>query len=369
MSEVSPEWIEALRAQPTPWISWLEQDEREEIAARLHERYAGRGPVFVPLTDATRQLSRAMLARLVPVAEVACGRARPSVVERTALLLVEREDPRHLIVAVHEEIPPFLWFPAGQDLASLEAALAPYRGPSAPREFDMARRARGFIGTEGILEMDRDALLDHLSMSPLAESLFWGSAHEHDPWPEDISQQDLARFAHGARAHMAQREGAVWSMSFRAIASRAVVTLEDHGGMFALQVRYDPAGHSALLGALAEQFQMSWPDDLPVDVAALLIGLYFEDSPKLIALIEQALDAGVEADVDALVFNLYALSCVRHGDVTFLELLDICSRHPHVEVRTAVADIAIRRGFDGVLAILAARERDAALRQQLLERL
>lgn len=359
------DWLEALRAQAEN-LEWLEPEAREELTEQLHEDYRGKGPVFVPLGEHARQLARVMLDRLTPIARAPLGPARPSVVERSALLFIEPNEPQHLVAAVHEAIPPFLWFPAGQTLAQLDEALAPYRHPANPSALEAPGRARAFVGTPGILDMDRKGMLDHFSMTPLAESLFWGSAHPQDPWPEDIATEDLPEFVEGAGEYMAQREGATWSMSFRSIASRAVITLEDHDGLFAAQVRYWPGGHEPLIGALREQFQMSWPQDLPVDVAALFVGLHFEDRARLTELVAARQPA---EGLDRLIFDLYALSVIGHGDLSVVEVLRPFAEHDALQVRTAIADIAIRRGYDFLLARMAAREPDDGLRAQLLERL
>lgn len=359
-------WFEDLNQQEHPRVTWLTSGESEEIAARLAAKYSGTPP-FVPLNQQARELSGAMLTRLRPVGHVTLGPTRPSLIEQKALLFIERSDPQHLLVALHEEVPPLLWFPAGQTLASLEAALSVYTvEEAAPEASDFRRRARGFIGTEGILEMDREELVSHLSMNPLGESLFWGSAHDEDPWPERIESDDLSQFADGAELYMAQRDGAVWSLSFRAIASRSVITLEDHDGIFVVQVRYEPAPHDVQLRAFGAQFQLSWPSDLPLDVATMLIGLFYEDRTKLERLLtEQSFDI----DPSGFIFNMYAYASVRWGDLGMLELLEGLSEHRELEVRTAVADIAIRHGYDYLLAMMAAKERNHALRDELLERL
>ena len=359
-------WFDALQEQQHPEITWFTDDEREELVARLTAKYAGTPP-FVPLNQQARDLCGAMLTRLRPVGEVALGPTRPSLIRQKALLFIEQNDPQHLLVALHEEVPPLLWFPAGQTFAALEEALSVYALDTAsPDVRRFRRRSRGFLGTEGILEMDRETLIGHLSMHPLGESLFWGSEHDIDPWPETIETEDLSLFADGADVHMAQRDGAVWSLSFRAIASRAVITIEDHEGIFVVQVRYDPAPHSAQLRAFGAQFQLSWPDDLPLDVATLLVGLFYEDRDKLERLLTER---PYELDPSGFIFNLYAYASVRWGDLGVLELLESLSDHRELEVRTAVADIAIRHGYDYLLAVMVSRERNHALRDELLERL
>ena len=226
------DWFSRVREE-LEGATWFDEDERAEHTQALHDRYVqGRGSVFVPLSDVALTLARAMVARLEVRGTLDLGAARPGVVRRRALLCTERDQPQHVIVAVHEDVPPFLWFPAGRTAAEIEEALAPYRAEAAADEFAFTQRARGFMGTEAMIEMDRAQLMEHLSMHPLAESLFWGSASERDPWPSSIETTDLPDLADTAREHLAQRAGAVWSISCRAICSRAVITIEDHEGMF-----------------------------------------------------------------------------------------------------------------------------------------
>ena len=120
------------------------------------------------------------------------------------------------------------------------------------------------------------------------------------------------------------------------------------------------------LRAFGAQFQLSWPDDLPLDVATLLVGLFYEDRDKLERLLTER---PYELDPSGFIFNLYAYASVRWGDLGVLELLESLSDHRELEVRTAVADIAIRHGYDYLLAVMVSRERNHALRDELLERL
>ena len=347
---------------------WFDEQERAERTQQLHDRYMqGRGSVFVPLSDTALALARAMVARLEVWGTITLGAARPGVVQREAMLCTEREQPQHILIAVHEDVPPFLWFPAGQSAAEVHEALAPYRAEAAADEFSFEGRERGFLGTEAMIEMDRAQVFEHLSMHPLAESLFWGSASERDPWPSSIETSDLPELADEAREHLSQRAGAVWSISCRAIASRAVVMIEDHEGMFVAQVRYQPAPHHDLISALSAQFRQDWPSDLPVDVVALLIGFFFERADKTRG--EILSQIARDSDHEALTLDLYVLSALMHGDVRLIEDLRPMMAHPDVQIRTVVADIAIRQGFEGLFVMMASREQDADLRRELIERL
>lgn len=368
--DTHPTWLQDLIASDAP-IEWFDEAEAAEVAEEFDELTAGGGSNFVPLGEMARVLSEHMYERLTPVGRCAVSAPRPNVVEAHVTLFIERDDPSHLLAAVHPDIPPFFWFPAGQTPEAFAEAIAPYQVETAPEVLSLPHHARGFIGTEGVIEMGRDELVSHISMNPLAESLFWGSAHASDPWPADIGTDNVADFVQGADAYLAQRKGAVWSMSFRSIASRAVVTIEDHDGIFVADVRYEDAGHDELIGALNEQFQMCWPAGFPVDVAALFVGFHFEDIARLSEMIDRGpWDQRVPSLTQEDLLNLYALSAVLHGDHDMLPYLLHWMNHTSPEVRLTVADVAVRRGHDFLLAMMAAREDvESDLYTQLTERL
>ena len=191
-----------------------------------------------------------------------------------------------------------------------------------------------------------------------------------DPWPDQIETKDLAGLVDHAAPFLAQRDEETWSLGFRSLVSRADVRVEDHDGVFVAHVRYEGAHHAPLIGALNAQFAMSWPLDFPVDVAAIFVGFPFEDPARL----EELLDAGPWHDPSPRLskedlLNLYAWSAAMEGDLDMIERLVQWSTHQALEVRLTIADVAIRRGFDFLVAMMAAEERDDELREQLLERL
>ncbi len=363
-----PSWLTSLARDHAGW-SWLDTQEVEDFVTRMTQRYAGRGPAFVPLQKEVVYVCQRLIERLVPVATIPTTPRRPDVVPHLATVLIEKNAPEHVIICVHEELPPLLWFPAGQTLESVSSQMTPYTGQDpAPAAVDMPMMHRGFIGTPGILEMSRDELLAHWSTSPLAESLFWGSAHLTDPWPSQISAAELPELSEQAAHFLAQHPDAPWGVSFRAIASRSILGFEDHDGLLTLQFHYTPAGHAPLIAALNAQFGYQWPLDLPVDVCALLIGLHYEESDQIMEFIDES--SGVAGDADELIFNLYALASVMHGDLSFVETLRPLLSHPSQEVREAIADIALRHNLDFLLLWMLEREPETSpLHHAILQRL
>ena len=349
MSRVEPEnipsWLSKVASHHEGW-QWIQEEEASEIAQAMTSRYAGRGPAFVPLQPEIVKLCRMLVERLRPVATIPAGPRRPDVVDHRATIFLEINSPRHMIVCVHHELPPLLWFPAGDSAAQLAEKMAPYMlTTTAPETVHFSARRRGFIGTPGILEMSRDDLFAHWSTSPLAESLFWGSAFENDPWPEHISQKELASLSEKAAMFLSQHPDGPWGVSFRAIASRAIVSFEDHDGLWTLSLHYEPAAHQELIQALNAQFQQQWPLDLPVDLCAVLIGFHFEEATQLEALILEANNAR-PVDLSELIFNLYAYACVTRHDLSGVRVLRPFLTHFEPDVREAVLDIALRHGLD-----------------------
>lgn len=369
-----PTWLLEMAEQTSGW-RWLEMKEREAMMLELRERYSGSGPAFVPLKPEIVRLCQLLLERLQPVATLPIAPRRPDVLEHQAIVFTEIARPAHVIVAVHQEIPPLLWFPAGATAQQLHEQLEPYLlETAAPAAIDLPVMRRAFLGTPGILELERDELLVHWSSSPLAESLFWGGAHERDPWPEQISAEQLPELSERAALYMAQHPQGPWSLSFRAIASRAILSFEDHDGMFTLQLHYTPARHAPLITALNEQFQQSWPLDLPADVCALLIGLSFETPDRLLDRLDAWQAAQSEEELQSIAFELYALAATMRGDLSWIPRLRPLLHGP-TALREVIADLALRHQLDFLLTWLLDTSPDApdaeelALRQAIFERL
>lgn len=351
-----PPWLLALQ-QDTSELEWFEDADREHEA--LHALWSGNGPPLMPLASTPLRLSQLLVERLVPVARGPAFHARIDVVEQRPLLLIERDDPQHLLVALHDNLPPFLWYPAGQDAASLERALSPYLHDKDPGTLSLSASARGFLGTQETLREDFDGLLRHFSMSPLTERLFWGSAYDEDPWPQEISQTDLPGLAGPASAFMEQRPGAAPSFRCRTIASRSTLEIAEHEGLFVATVHYEPAPHQELLGALNARFDATFPSDLPLDLAGCLLGVMFESADSIEALLEQA------DDPDDLSFYLYILSALCADDLLLAERLRPWMDHPDIGVRTTIADISLRQGMMFLALELLESEADDALRHRI----
>ncbi len=284
-----PPWLRALKSASTEY-EWFEPDAQARQLEALHALWAGNGPALMPLASTPLRLSQLLVERLIPVGRGPRLHARIDVVEQRPLLLLERDNPQHIIVALHESLPAFLWFPAGQDLDSLNRAMSPYLHDKDPATLAHPCQARGFLGTQETLREDFDGLLRHFSMSPLTESLFWGSAYDEDPWPPEISQEDLPGLAGPTGAFMRQRPGAPPSFGCRTIASRSSLEISEHEGLFLASLRYEPASHQDLLTALNTRFESTFPLDLPLDLAGCLLGVMFESGESLLELLEHAQD-------------------------------------------------------------------------------
>lgn len=363
-----PSWLHKVAENYDQW-QWLDQDASDKIAEEMNTRYLGRGPAFVPLQPQIVKLCHMLVGRLRAVATIPTTARRPDVVDHQATVFIEITDPKHMIVCVHHELPPLLWFPAGDTASQLREQMAPYATESsAPDVVHFPLHRRGFIGTPGILEMSRDELFAHWSTSPLAESLFWGSAFEKDPWPAKITEEEIPGLAEQAAYYLTQHQDGPWGISFRAIASRSVLCFEDMDGLWTLELHYEPAAHHDLIQALNAQFSQQWPLDLPVDVCALLIGMHFEEGDQILEFIQES--SMVKGQEEELVFNLYAYASVMRNDLSAVETLRPFLSHFEPDVREAVVDIALRNNLDFMLLwFLAVEPQNSPLYHEVVARL
>lgn len=356
MSWEDSEWLARLRRDGEA-LEWLDAEEREELEERLHERYAGDGYALVSLTQPALMLCRLMLSRLVPVARGPRLAGRLEVADRRPLLFVERDQPGHLLVALGEEMPPLMWFPGGQTPETLDEALSVYTQPWGP-VLELESERRGFVGTEELLGRDFEGVATHLSSSPFVESFFWGSAYDEDPWPEEVGAEDVRELAQVGSEYMAQREGVPVSLTCRAVASGASVTIEDREGIFVATARWRPAGHGAILGALNEQFGAHMPTDWPLDLAAAMLGLFFSDEAWITK------EAAKAPTSDDLVANLYVLGCVVADELAVVDVMRPWASHTDASVRAAAVDVTLRLGIEALAMERLDEEKDESLRAE-----
>ena len=358
----APPWLQRwrLRAQEHPEIEVLEPERAAQERERLLALYERGGPQGVPLTPQPLELAQRLLERLTPVA---LGPAYPSRIEgvwHRPWLWASRQQPQQLLLSLHELMPPFLWFAVGQDLQGVFEALDADTTCETSPALELPRVCRAFMGTHELLETDLDGLMQHLSVCPFVESLFWGSAHDEDPWPLQIDASLLDTVGLEATVQLAQQPQSPRSLSLRTVASRSVLTIEDHEGVFVAQARYEPASHAEQILAINAQFGAHYPADLPLDVVAALLGFYFEGAPALREFMAQTQDG------EELALYLHVLSCVRHGEVGLAEELRPWLAHRDEQVRLIAAEVALRQGFDALVLSRLFAEPDEALRELLI---
>ncbi len=363
MIDDGPSWLQAWRvsAAQHPDFEVFDEARAAELHAALVRRYEGDGPASVPLSEQPLALALRLLEWMQPVGlgpeapmRVAGGTWRP-------MLFVQRGRPMHILIALHEALPPFLWFPAGQDLASVQRALGEAIAHEATPALELPRVARGFMGTEELLGCDMEALQGHLTMSPFTDGLFWGGAHQHDPWPAQIDA--ASAWDERAQDMMQQRQGAAPALHVRTLISRSVLRVEDHEGLYIAQVRYAPADRHQQVEALNAQFGSSFPLDLPLDVVAAMLGFYFEGPDALTRLVQQAEDA------EDLTFYLHILSRTLAGDGHLSVALRRLLSEDAPAARQAAREVAHTAGVDPVAWATLDDEPEEETRALLWERL
>lgn len=290
-------------------------------------------------TDPASVLSKRMLQRLRLIAR------GPG----SSLLFVERDAPQHVIVALHHALPPLMWLPAGRTSDTIRELVERHQAERAPI-LSLPRTHRGLIMIHGL---ERELLVRIMHQHPLLSTHFWGARHDEDPWIEAPASTPLDEF-------LEQRDGAAWSLGCRTTLSRSSFVVQDHDGLFVVALRYAPAGHDALLGALGAHMGAALPEDLPLDVAALLLEFGVLGAKELVPMISGA---------STRELALYALGAIKADDLTLVEDLRPWAMHASVEVRRTVADVCARHGLEPLLVQMAAREKDPELRDALWSRL
>lgn len=362
----APSWLQRWRLQAigNPELELFDQERQQQEHERLMGIYERGGPMGVSLSEQALALAERLLEAMTPIG---LGPAYPSRIEGISYrpwLWVSRNNPQQILLALHEFMPPFLWFATGQDQAALYTTLERDIAQETSPTLEFERTARAFLGTEDLIGApDLSELQTHLSINPFIEPLFWGSAHAQDPWPEEIPTEALEDLGGTSHDQLRQAPLSVPTLSARTIISRSVISVEEHEGVFVVQVRYEPASHQEQIQALNAQFGSHYPHDLPLDVVAALLGFYFEDAQALLAFITEAQDA------EEIGLYMHILACVRHGEVGLAEVLRPWLEHRDEQARMIAAEIALRQGFRPLVQGRQFSEPDDELRDYLIERL
>lgn len=371
--EARPAWLAALTegrasrrrsAPPPPALpfSWLSRAESRKARAGLEEVFDGkRRPPGYSLTEPLLDAARERLGRAVPIGRGPVRASRTGDVTHEALWLFDPDRPEQLFLALEALTPPLLWVPAGATAEELSAALAPYFPDHLPSRLELSSVARGFAGTETMLEATHEELENHFTMTRALDFLSWGSDYDDDPWPPELPGR-VPRLALIAKLRelMAQRPTRVRSTSYRSFWSRSVVSLERHGdGWFVMQARYRPCRSAEVLRPLNEHLGADFPEDMPVDVVAALLGTSFVTARAL----ERALeDPAMAASAP---FHLLALGAVRHSDLRMAEVLRRYARSESTGLRRVSVILADWLRYDLLLHELCAVETEPRLRAEL----
>lgn len=309
-----PEWLPRLAADPAAaelGLVWLSEAQGRERAQSIADTYAGEGSPLVPLPAPVLASARKMLAGKVVVATGPKMAMRVSGEEIESLLIVDKSRPEELLIALSRDYPPFLWIPAGTTVSSIRDALVDYFPKEAPPRAHLHRIVRYFIGNERMLDTDIYGVENHYVASPFTAELSWGSASAEDPWPariEDAGQS--VNFMNDVLQKARQDDASVYTTSFRLQHSRGILTLEDHGGLFVIEIRYLPSPHRDVVVAVNRRFSFTFPSDMPVDGVAALLGLSLQTEATLK---ETLADHELAEDHDLV---LHALAALKSGDLT-----------------------------------------------------
>jgi hypothetical protein len=309
-----PQWLHRLAEDPAAeelGLAWLSQADGQQRAQSMAEAYTGEGSPMVPLPTPVRTAARKMLNGKVAVAT---GPKMPMRVTKTAietLFMLDQNRPEELLLALSRDYPPFLWIPAGTTVASIRAALSGYFPKEAPKRENLHRTVRYFFGNERMLDTDIYGVENHYVASPFTAELSWGSAMHDDPWPAQIEGDvNTVSFMTEVRQKAKQDPRAVYTTSYRLQHSRGILTLEDHLGMFVIEIRYLPSPNRDVVVGLNRRFDYTFPADMPVDGVAALLGLSLQTEASLK---DTLADHELAEDHDLV---LHALSALKFGDLT-----------------------------------------------------
>lgn len=307
-----PEWLQTLADDPVAeqlGLVWLSREEGHARVQSMIDAYSDEGSPLVPLP---RQVGAAAVALLAGKVVVATGPTMPQRMSEDAvpsLLLLDEARPEEILIALSADYPPFLWIPAGTTAASLRAAFVGYFPKESPPRATLSRIVRYFIGNERMLDTDVHGIENHYLASPFIAELSWGNTRTEDPWPEHFSaSEQTVPFMAQVLQNAAQGDDAIYTTTYRLQHSRGTLSVEDHAGMFVIELRYVPAQSRDVVVALNRRFSFTFPTDMPLDAVAALLGLSLQTEETLK---ETLADHELSEDHELV---LHALAALKYGD-------------------------------------------------------
>lgn len=366
----APPWLgevfEGMREEPAP-LRWLSEKKSKEAAKALEERFAkDEGPGYA-LSPAVRAMCAERAAQAVPVASGPQRSTRLQPIQHEVQVYLDPARPEQLWAGLGDDFPPLLWIPLGTTRASVEAALAPYTDADMPLRRSLAGIARGFAGTAQEMGVSEAREIEnHFVFVPCVDMPTWGSEYEDDPWPAEMPAGGgvnmLAQISL-QRQYMAQRPGRVPSTSWRTLWSRSILTLEEHPSeFFTFEVRYRPSSHPEVMREVNRRFEAQYPEDLPADVMAALLGFRFRTASEMEGKLRDPKEAANSR------YFLLGLATVRHAELGFQAILREFAESEDLERRTTAAIAADWLDYTLLLHEMCAAETDPELREQLEER-
>src|SRR5512132_1729797 len=237
-----PEWLQRLADDPAAadlGLVWLPEADGAERVKTMVEAYSGEGSPLVPLTEEVRAAALKLLTGKVVVATGPKVSMRVSDEKVESLLILDKERPEEILVALSKDYPPFLWIPAGTTAASIHAAVGDYFQKEAPKHAVLNRVVRYFFGNERMLDTDSHGVENHFLESPCTAELSWGSACSDDPWPARFEgDAHTVAFMGRVLENARQLDDAIYATSYRLQHSGGILTVEDHAGLFVIELRF-----------------------------------------------------------------------------------------------------------------------------------
>lgn len=354
-------------------VVFVDEAESDLRTGEIRGRFSGDiYPMGTLWVDAWWAASCELAARMVVIA-VGPTSHRRGQADLDSAVLVDPTDPSVVYLAVSQSVAPIVWIKVTSDPRPLwEAVQAALPRCRVPIEA-LPKRYRAFMGYRSqlvvpnpysgeLVDPDFHDLDRFFLFSPYLDPFCWGTAAPDDPFPDrfvpqpalNIKQIDLSRDARS------QREGGTFRFTRKSLFSRSHVGYELHSGnLFVWDIRYQPAPFAGVIGRLNSEFGLSYPLDLPVDVAGALLGFGSADSPVFEGMLDNQ-----PGDVAPLIEIIGAL---RNYDLSVVEVIRRFLDHDDIWVRSTIANVALRYNWMFVLEEQAITEKDPTLREKLID--
>lgn len=183
--------------------------------------------------------------------------------------LLENDKTKEQYISIEQSAPCY-WIKVG-DL-SVEQQVKQIEKVYNVKEYkkNMPKICRAFIGTKDMLNINIDQIVNNLVLNLNSEMYVWGSYWEDYPFERNSDGQNNFQNIYKTKEALKQINDDYYSIGFRTMHSKSIVTVIDYQGIYIVDINYCPTDEHKLIEKINSELSTDYPLDMPIDILMLL---------------------------------------------------------------------------------------------------